>query len=940
MMQKSHFPGSMKALALALVALMTFTAAQAQYKVAARNSRAILVKHNNPGLEVDLGVGLWGIPIPTDYDQDGRMDLLVSCPDKPYKGLYYFQNIGTSSDPLFAPAKKLHKKGLNNIRVSEVDGKQDVLAKGVEYPNFVKAPYVEEQPIVYEGEVLGATYNKSRSNMWNYADWDNDGDRDIIVGIDTWDDYGWDNAYNAQGEWTRGPLHGYVYWLENVNGNYINRGKVKAGEGVIDTYGAPNPCIADFDGDGDLDLICGEFLDGLTWFENIGTRNEPKFAEGRRLKNKEGEIRFHLEMIVPVVSDFDGDGHADLLVGDEDGRVAWLRHTGKIEGGMPQFESPYYLRQQAELVKFGALATPCTVDWDGDGKEDIVAGNSAGEIALIRNISGGKRPTWGEPELFKVEGKPLRIQAGYNGSIQGPAEEKWGYTVLSVADWDGDGKQDIIINSIWGKIEWLRNPGKSDCLELEAPQPVLVDWKKNKMPRVAWNWWTPEPGTLTTQWRTTPVAMDWNKDGLMDLVVLDTEGYLAYFERFRAKDGRLLLKPGERIFYGTNCSLYDNRKGVANAEPGVLRLNELTAGKSGRRKICFTDWDNDGRLDLIVDSQNAAWFRNVKEEKGKVWYEYMGNVSETILAGHTTCPTTVDWNGDGVRDLLLGAEDGHFYVVRNRPQPIYVKLFPEGTPSKNGLEDVPEGLNEKNYYINVSDPELEIFLPAKTKRPTQAMLVVPGGGYEKVCVTHEGYKTAQWLNEQGIAAFVLKYRMPNGHPDLPLEDAQRAMQIIRERAAEWNINPESVGVIGFSAGGHFVSNLITRYTDKKYRPDFAVLIYPVTSNEYPNSNTSLCLLGEEGMKNKAMRDKYNPCMNVHKEVPPTMIVLCDNDKAVDPRQCVEFYIELKKAGVKSEMHIFPTGGHGFWMRDRYKFKQETYPMVMRWIQQYKESPKK
>ena len=223
----------MKTLALLVVAVMTITATQAQYKVAARNSRAILVKHNNPGLEVDLGVGLWGIPIPTDYDHDGRMDLLVSCPDKPYKGLYYFQNVGTSSDPLFAPAKKLHKKGLNNIRLSEVDGKQYVLAKGVEYPNFVKAPYEKEQPIEYEGEVLGATYNKSRSNMWNYTDWDNDGDRDIIVGIDTWDDYGWDNAYNAQGEWTRGPLHGYVYWLENVNGNYINRGKVMAGEGVI-----------------------------------------------------------------------------------------------------------------------------------------------------------------------------------------------------------------------------------------------------------------------------------------------------------------------------------------------------------------------------------------------------------------------------------------------------------------------------------------------------------------------------------------------------------------------------------------------------------------------------------------------------------------------------------------------------------------------------------
>ncbi|MBO5686357.1 MAG: VCBS repeat-containing protein [Alistipes sp.] len=925
--------------ALCAVLLMAVMPTVAQVQVAKRNSRAILLKHNQPTLEVDLGVGLWGIPIPTDYDGDGLNDLLVSCPDKPYKGLYFFKNIGTASEPFFAPAERIHTKGLNNIRLSEVNGKQYVLAKGVEYPNFVKAPYVKEQPIEYEGEVLGATYQKSRSNMWNYVDWDNDGDRDIVVGIDTWDDYGWDNAYDKEGRWTRGPLHGYVYLLENANGKYINRGKIMAGEVVMETYGAPNPCIADFDGDGDLDIICGEFLDGLTWFENEGTREQPKFKAGRRMANSEGEIRFHLEMIVPVVSDFDGDGHADLMVGDEDGRVAWLRHTGKVENGMPQFKSPYYLRQQADLVKFGALATPCTVDWDGDGKEDIVAGNSAGEIALIRNLTGGTKPSWGAPELFKIDGKPLRIQAGYNGSIQGPAEAKWGYTVLSVADWDGDGRQDMLINSIFGKIEWLRNPGKADCLELEAPRPVRVAWKKNKMPLVSWNWWKPEEGTLTTQWRTTPVAMDWNKDGLMDLVVLDTEGYLAYFERFRTKEGELMLKPGERIFYGTNCSLYDQRKGVLKAEEGLLRLNEGIAGKSGRRKICFTDWDNDGRLDLIVDSQNAAWFRNVKEENGKVWYEYMGNVSETILAGHTTCPTTVDWNGDGVRDLLLGAEDGHFYVIRNRPQPIHVKLFPEGTPSKNGLESVPEGLNDRNYYINVSVPELEIYLPAKTKRPTQAMLVVPGGSYSKVCVTHEGYKTAQWLNEKGIAAFVLKYRMPNGHPDIPLEDGERAMAIIRERAAEWNIDPTAVGIIGFSAGGHFVSNLITRYTDKKYRPDFAVLVYPVTTNRFENSNTGLNLLGEAGMKNQALRDKYDPTMQVHKDVPPALFVLCDDDKGVPPIHSLELYGEWKRVGVPAEMHIFPKGGHGFWMRDRYKYKAETYPMVMRWIEQFKTKKK-
>lgn len=247
-----------------------------------------ILRYNNPDLTVDLGVGLWGIPLPVDYDGDGVKDLLVSCPDRPYKGLYFFKNIGTPRHPRFAAAERISEKGMNNIRLSEVDGKPYVLSKNFEYPDFFKAPYAKTRRLHYEGEELGATYKKSRSNMWNYVDWDGDGDKDILVGIDTWDDYGWDNAFDSLGHWTRGPLHGYVYLLENTGRGYVNRGKVEAGGAPIDVYGAPNPCVADFDGDGDLDLICGEFIDGMTWFENIGSRTEPRFAAGAPLQTNTG----------------------------------------------------------------------------------------------------------------------------------------------------------------------------------------------------------------------------------------------------------------------------------------------------------------------------------------------------------------------------------------------------------------------------------------------------------------------------------------------------------------------------------------------------------------------------------------------------------------------------------------------------------------------------
>lgn len=921
-------------LLLIAMALMATTAASAQ--------KAKIVPYNNPTLEVDLGVGLWGIPIPTDYDSDGVTDLLVSCPDKPYKGLYFFRNIGTNGEPLFDKAVRIHKKGYNNIKISVVDGKEYVLAKGTEWTDFNKKLYSAPKTIEYAGDVLGATYNKSRSNMWSYVDWEADGDIDILVGIDTWDDYGWDNAYNEKGEWTRGPLHGYLFLLENVDGEYINKGEIYAAGAMIDTYGAPNPCIADFDKDGDLDIICGEFVDGLTWYENIGTRTEPKFAAPRQLTDNKGkEVRFHVEMIVPVAYDFDKDGNVDLLVGDEDGRVAMLRNTGRVKRNMPQFTPVKYLRQVADNVKYGALATPWSVDWDGNGTEDLIVGNSAGEIALIRNLTGGATPSWAEPEAILVNNKPFRLLAGENGSIQGPAERKWGYTVLTIADWDGDGHKDIMINSIWGKIQWLRNLGKRNGLHFSEPIDVQVDWK-GEMPLVAWNWWKPAEGTFTTQWRTTPVVIDWDKDGVDDIVVLDTEGYLALYKGVITPEGKHIVMRGERVFYGTNCSLYNNKTGVVDTTEGALRLNDGIAGKSGRRKICFCDWDGDGRKDLIVDSQNAAWFRNVEERDGKTYFEYMGNLAETVLEGHTVSPTVVDWNGDGREDILLGAEDGHFYMIENtleyNPEEVptpdeVVELFPEGVSSSNGLEYLSERIDNRGYILNVTKPELLVFLPEEGKATGQAMLVTPGGSYEKVCITREGYKTVEWLNENGIAAFILKYRKPNGNPELVLEDGEQAMRIIREGAEKWGIDPQSVGVIGFSAGGHFAATLLT-CSSKTTRPDFGVLVYPVISMEFSSANTRENLLGGNH-KDAELRKIYSLQNQVTKKTPPTMLVLTADDKAVDTKNSLEFYSALVAKKVPCEMHIFPSGGHGFWYRDRYKYKEETYPMIIRWIEEHK-----
>ncbi len=608
------------------------------------------LQYNRPGLVVDLGVGLWAWPLPMDYDADGDLDLVVSCADKPYNGLYFFENPGGETFPVFKPAVRIDR-GMTNVQVSYVNGRPRVLGPGIEYVGFrdhrfgkgVKLPVASK---IQEGRI--------RANQWKYCDYDGDGRLDLVVGIGDWTDYGWDNAFNAEGQWTRGPLHGHVYWLRNTGSNeapeYAEPVKVTADGQPVDVYGMPSPNFADFDGDGDLDLLCGEFVDRFTYFQNIGTRTEPQYAQGRFLMHDGTPLTMDLCMIVPVAIDWDADGDADLVVGEEDGRVSLLENTGRTTDGVPEFLPQRQFRQEAKYVKFGALVTPASCDWDNDGDEDLICGNTAGYIGFIENLGGGDPPRWAPPQYLKADGKVIRLQAGSNGSIQGPCEAKWGYTTLSVADWDHDGLSDLVVNSIWGEVLWYRNTGTARKARLTSAQRIEVEWP-GRPPKPAWNWWDPKGRQLVTQWRTTPLATDLTGDGLADLVMLDHEGYLALFERAR-QGSRTVLQAPRRIFL-------DKDSGAP------LRLNDGTAGHSGRRKLCLTDWDGDGRLDLMVNSVNTNFLRNEAEETGRYVFSDQGQVTSRRLAGHSTSPTIVDWNRDKIPDLVIGAEDGFLYYLKN-----------------------------------------------------------------------------------------------------------------------------------------------------------------------------------------------------------------------------------------------------------------------------------
>jgi len=224
----------------------------------------------------------------------------------------------------------------------------------------------------------------------------------------------------------------------------------------------------------------------------------------------------------------------------------------------------------------------------------------------------------------------------------------------------------------------------------------------------------------------------------------------------------------------------------------------------------------------------------------------------------------------------------------------------------------------------VTDPTLTVFLPDKQIANGTAVIICPGGGYSYLVMNNEGTDVAKALNKYGIAAFVLKYRLPN---DLimkdrnigPLQDAEQAIKIVREHAREWNIDSAKVGIMGFSAGGHVASTASTHYKNvvienkenTNLRPDFSVLIYPVISfqDSILHKGSKKALIGENASQQKTAA--YSNELQVNRNTPPAFIIHCTDDKVVPVSNTLNYYEALVKNGIKAEVHVYATGGHGF-----------------------------
>jgi hypothetical protein len=400
----------------------------------------------------------------------------------------------------------------------------------------------------------------------------------------------------------------------------------------------------DWIGNGRLDLLASNFIDSIALYRNTGTHRQPRLAAEEPVQVNAKPLRMDLCMIQPRVVQWHGDGRPSLIVGEEDGTFALIENL-ESRGKEPRFAPPKYLEQVDPYLKSGALSRPVAVDWNGDGRLDLISGNSAGYLQFFENTGTRERPEFEDRGYLRAGGSVIRHMAGPNGSVQGPAEEKWGYTNPSVADWDLDGKPDILVNDIWGAVVWYRNTGTREKPALAAAQPIEVEWK-TRTPKPDWVWWEPKGKQLVTQWRTTPKGIDWDGDGLPDLVMLNHQGYLSLYRRER-RAGRLVLLTPERIF--------------VDASGRFLNLAAGRAGRSGRRKIEIADWDQDGDLDLISDSdEGPIWYENIGTQQRPV-LQLQGTIIKAKLQGHNPTPNAADWNGDGRPDLIVGAEDGFFY---------------------------------------------------------------------------------------------------------------------------------------------------------------------------------------------------------------------------------------------------------------------------------------
>lgn len=262
-------------------------------------------------------------------------------------------------------------------------------------------------------------------------------------------------------------------------------------------------------------------------------------------------------------------------------------------------------------------------------------------------------------------------------------------------------------------------------------------------------------------------------------------------------------------------------------------------------------------------------------------------------------------------------------------QPTEILLWPNGAPTSNGMNATVENL--ETHPIQIPQPSITVYRPEKPNGT--AIIMCPGGGYSHLALDHEGHAMAQWMTWMGVTYVVLKYRMPNGHNEVPLSDAEQAIRIVRNHASEWGLDANRIGIMGASAGGHLAASLATLHSSKETRPDFQILFYPVITmnKETTHSGSRTNLIGSQ--PTQELEQKYSLERQVTKDTPKAFIMLSADDRSVPPVNGISYYQALLEHNVLSALHVYPIGGHGWGYRDSFIYKRQWTGELEKWLRE-------
>jgi len=609
---------------------------------------------------VQLGLGAKIIPVEISK---GRTDLL-------YNGVY-FEQVGADAN-----RRPIYRKKARQLNVSlgfvDVIYRQDGLFDLINLTAMGNQSKVEilsnlgtiEQPFFSK---TAETTVSGSANRMSYGDLNSDGANDLIISQNVsvagdpemssanwwwWPPYapgiGLGKGYD-QGTWCGDKPLGQIVFYKNekktCNPSFAEGVLLKTEDGDViqSPYYYATPLIYDLNGDGRADLLIGYGLDQIYFYENLYTDKDgiPVFAEGKTMVHADyngGKLRYAGILFSLRAADLDGDGRDELVAGTNDGYgVALTMKKGKIV-------DEYVLGGEGFPVAVLSLACPTFGDLTGNGLYDLVSGDAGGFITLFENLGTSSSAKFDSGKQLTAGGHTIQIKAGPSGSIQGPGEAMWGYVSPVLYDWDGDGLLDLLVSDIMGRNLFYRNIGDTGHPEFNEPVSLKIEDKD-----------------LITRWRCKPAVLGLNDTNYY--LTVDEYGYLAIYEQITEQ----VVRNKQWLYYDHNETMPIKLDGEAGAE--------------GRIKLTVFDWTGNGVWDIVFGCNRCMpldYFCGPDDPKASLYLlENVGDnqnprfkpVQQITYLGspiqkgiHECSPVTVDLDGDGIEELVVGDERGLFMV--------------------------------------------------------------------------------------------------------------------------------------------------------------------------------------------------------------------------------------------------------------------------------------